>query len=90
MNSSNTGPLIISGIFKSILCDALAGLLCNELNTLYNTINNLKIYKSKKDSGKIFKLFRFQKQNANNSIPKYQKVSTLGKQQKTMTYNVLT
>lgn len=47
MNSGNTGPLIISGIFKSILCDALAGLLCNELNTLYNSVNNLKIYKSK-------------------------------------------
>lgn len=48
MNSCNTGPLIISGIFKSILCDALAGLLCNELNALYNSINNLKIHKSKR------------------------------------------
>ena len=56
MNSSNTGPLVISGIFESIICNALAGLLCNELNTLYNSINNLKIYTSKKDSGQIRKL----------------------------------
>lgn len=53
MNSSNTGPLVISGIFESIICDALAGLLCDELNTLYNSINNLKIYTPKVDSGQL-------------------------------------
>lgn len=42
MYSSNTGPLIIPCIFKSILCNALACLFCNELNTLYNSIDNLK------------------------------------------------
>lgn len=49
MNSSNTGPFIISGIFKRILCNALTGFLCNELNALYNSINNLKINKYKED-----------------------------------------
>lgn len=80
MNSSNTGPLIISGIFKSILCDALAGLLCNELNTLYNSVNNLEIYKSKKClsdiKNKMLMIF----------IPKNQKMYMLGKQRKTMRY----
>lgn len=42
MHSCNTAPLVISGIFKSILCNALAGLLCNKLNTLYNSIDDLK------------------------------------------------
>lgn len=42
VNSGNTGPLIVSSIFESIFCNALTGLLCDELNTLYNSINNLK------------------------------------------------
>lgn len=42
MHSCNAAPLIISGIFKSVLCNALAGLLCNEFNTLYDSINDLK------------------------------------------------
>lgn len=43
MHSCNTAPLVIPGIFKSVLCDALAGLLCDELNTLDDSIDNLKI-----------------------------------------------
>lgn len=42
VNGGDTGPLIISGILKGILSDAFAGLLCNELDTLHNSINNLK------------------------------------------------
>lgn len=42
MNSCNTGSLIVSCIFKSVLCNAFAGLFGDELNTLYNAINNLK------------------------------------------------
>lgn len=42
VNSGHAGPLIIPGILKGILSDAFTGLLCNELDTLHNTINNLK------------------------------------------------
>lgn len=42
MHCCNAAPLIISGIFKSVVCNALAGLLCNEFNTLYDSIDNLK------------------------------------------------
>lgn len=44
VHSSNTDPLIVSGIFESVLCNALAGLLRNELNALYDAFNNLKTY----------------------------------------------
>lgn len=43
MHSCDTAPLVVSGIFKSIFSNALAGLFCDELNTLYNSINNLEI-----------------------------------------------
>lgn len=44
MHSCNAAPLIISGIFKSVLCNALAGLLCNKFNTLYDSIDDLKTH----------------------------------------------
>lgn len=44
MHSCNAAPLIISGIFKSVLCNALAGLLRNEFNTLYDSIDDLKTH----------------------------------------------
>lgn len=48
VNSGDTGPLIIPGVLEGILSDALAGLLCNELDTLHHSINNLKRYTKEK------------------------------------------
>lgn len=53
MHSCNTAPLVISGIFKSILCNALAGLLCNKLNTLYNSIDDLKTHSTYAGGGLV-------------------------------------
>lgn len=48
VNSGDTGPLIIPGVLEGILSNALAGLLCNELDTLHHSINNLKRYTKEK------------------------------------------
>lgn len=53
MHSCNAAPLIISGIFKSVVCNALAGLLCNEFNTLYDSINNLKTHNMYRGGGLV-------------------------------------
>lgn len=42
VHSSHVASLIVSGIFKSKLCNALAGFLCDQLDALHNPINNLK------------------------------------------------
>lgn len=44
VNSGDTGPLIVPGILKRILSDALTSLLGDELDTLHNSIDNLKEY----------------------------------------------
>lgn len=55
MHSCYTAPPIISGVFKSVLCNALAGLLCNEFNTLYDSIDDLKTHNTYTASGLVIK-----------------------------------
>lgn len=42
VHCSHVASLIVSGILKSKLCNALAGFLCDQLDALHNPINNLK------------------------------------------------
>lgn len=42
VNGSNAVSLVIPGILECVLGDAFAGVFCDQLNTLHNSIHNLK------------------------------------------------
>lgn len=50
MNSGNTGSLVVSGVFKCVLCDTLTCGFCDELNALHNSVYNLTCKFNKRDT----------------------------------------
>ncbi len=41
VNGRDTGSLVIPGVLECILSDAPASILCDQFNTLHNSIHNL-------------------------------------------------